>query len=993
MGTPVLPKRVYRFGLFQVDAGGGRLFRQGVPVKLQQQPLRVLCLLLERPGEIISREELRQTLWPEGTYVEFDGSLNAALKRLRYALGDDADNPTFIETVPKRGYRFVAPVAVVGPVMSGSEQVVGDSASAVPERAEAVADRVLLPTTPPQTSEPQAGLSQTSVPQNSLPQATPTPLSKQRLGGRALLYGVTLGVILLAAFAWYSLRHRSRPTAASDSNPAHALPSRKSVAVLGFYNATGRAQDDWLATAFAEMLSTELASGEKLRLVSGEEVAGLRISSPWSQTSTLGRETTARIGNALNSDLLVLGSYTAIGQGNQAQLRLDVRLQDARTGEVLSQFAQTGNTNELFQVASDIGAKLRARLGVPGISETDRASVLASLPLDRDATRFYTLGITKLREFDALAAKDLLVEATKADPKFPLAHLMLARAWNQLGYEQKRKEEAKIALDLSAGFPRADRMQVEGDYYESLPDHEKAASSYRALFELFPDSVEYGLQLAGSQIAAGHLYQALDTIGRLRQLPPPASEDPRIDMAEARAEPSSRRADSLRLVRSAATKSSAQGKKLIYASARLWECMNLVYGEHPDQADVPCEETYDIYRAAGNNLGAADALRLMADKEGGAGHIAQARATYQRALKILGGTGEHLKTAVILNNMGIGYTNEGDLDRGEQCYRLAKFHFEQAGDKQNAATALSNLADILYLRGNLQAAAKTYEEVIEILSSLDGVQPGYAHYRLADLELAQGRVQDAHRLAQQAVDAMRQVPGDSGGEPTGAMSELGDVLKAEGDLKGARQQYEAALEIRQKMGEMATIAESQVSLADLALEEGHADQAEPLLRAAIAEFEKEKSDPDTASGYLVLSRALLAEGKLNEAREAVKRAADLTVTIPDPAMKLPIAIQSARVERAAAEKARDHAMAANSIQKLRSVIASAKKSGYYQIECEARLALGEAELRIDPAGARSQLEILEKETRERGLKLFSQRAQGLVATEASLSARSSTTPH
>lgn len=741
------------------------------------------------------------------------------------------------------------------------------------------------------------------------------------------------------------------------------------------------------------MLSTELASGEKLRLVSGEEVASLRISSPWSQTRTLGRETTARIGTALNSDLLVLGSYTAIGEGNRAQLRLDVRLQDAPSGEVLNEFAQTGNANELFQVASDIGAKLRERLGVPGISETERASVLASLPLDRDAARFYALGIAKLREFDALAAKDLLVEATKADPKFPLAHIMLARAWNQLGYEQKRKQETKIALDLSAGLPRVDRMQVEGDYYESLPDHEKAASRYRALFELFPDSVEYGLQLAGCQIAAGHAYQAQDTIGRLRRLPPPASEDPRIDMAEARAMPASRRAESLILVRSAATKSSAQGKKLIYASARLWECMNLVYSEHPDQADAPCEDAYDIYRAAGNDLGAADALRLMADKQGGAGHIAQARATYQRALKILGGTGEHLKTAVILNNMGIGYTNEGNLDRGEQCYRQAKFHFEQAGDKQNTATALSNIADILYLRGNLHGAAKTYEEVIEIDASLDGVLPGYAHYRLADLELAQGRVQDAHRLVQQAVDAMRQDPGDSGGEPTGALSELGDVLKAEGDLRGARQQYEAALEIRQKMDEMSTIAESQESLADLALEEGHAEQAEPLLRAAIAEFEKEKSDPDTASGYFVLSRALLAEGKLDEAREAVKRAAELTVTSPDPSMKLPIAIQSARVAGAAATKGRDHAGLANSIQKLRSVIASARKLGYYEIECEARLALAEAELRIDPARGRSQLEILEKETRERGLKLISGRAQGMVGPEASLSVRSSATPH
>jgi DNA-binding winged helix-turn-helix (wHTH) protein/TolB-like protein len=115
MEPPVLSKRVYRFGLFQVDSDGGKLLRQGAPVKLQEQPLRVLCLLLERPGEIVTRDELRQTLWPSGTYVEFDGNLNSTLKRLRFALGDDADNPIFVETVPKRGYRFIAPVTFEPP--------------------------------------------------------------------------------------------------------------------------------------------------------------------------------------------------------------------------------------------------------------------------------------------------------------------------------------------------------------------------------------------------------------------------------------------------------------------------------------------------------------------------------------------------------------------------------------------------------------------------------------------------------------------------------------------------------------------------------------------------------------------------------------------------------------------------------------------------------------------------------------------------------------
>ena len=103
-------RRLYRFGLFEADVELGTLTRQGVPVKLQEQPFRVLALLLESSGEILSRDELRKNIWPDGTYVDFDGSLNTALMKLRAALNDTADNPRFIETVPRKGYRFIAPV-------------------------------------------------------------------------------------------------------------------------------------------------------------------------------------------------------------------------------------------------------------------------------------------------------------------------------------------------------------------------------------------------------------------------------------------------------------------------------------------------------------------------------------------------------------------------------------------------------------------------------------------------------------------------------------------------------------------------------------------------------------------------------------------------------------------------------------------------------------------------------------------------------------------
>src|SRR5580693_2496213 len=104
---------IIRFGLFEVDLARGTLTRQGVRLRIQEQPYRILELLLRQSGEIVTRENLRQTLWPEGTHVNFDGSLNAALKKLRAALQDDAENPRFVETVPRQGYRFLAPVHVV----------------------------------------------------------------------------------------------------------------------------------------------------------------------------------------------------------------------------------------------------------------------------------------------------------------------------------------------------------------------------------------------------------------------------------------------------------------------------------------------------------------------------------------------------------------------------------------------------------------------------------------------------------------------------------------------------------------------------------------------------------------------------------------------------------------------------------------------------------------------------------------------------------------
>jgi cholera toxin transcriptional activator len=145
--TEPLPSRRYRFGIFEADARTGELRRQGLRVKLHAQPLQLLFLLLERPGELLTREEISRELWPDGTFVDYEHGVNSAVNRIREALGDKASSPRFIETLARRGYRFVAPVERIMPEGNGpgSDRLDGGGAIELPEQAIAAGflDRVL----------------------------------------------------------------------------------------------------------------------------------------------------------------------------------------------------------------------------------------------------------------------------------------------------------------------------------------------------------------------------------------------------------------------------------------------------------------------------------------------------------------------------------------------------------------------------------------------------------------------------------------------------------------------------------------------------------------------------------------------------------------------------------------------------------------------------------------------------------------------------------
>jgi tetratricopeptide (TPR) repeat protein/DNA-binding winged helix-turn-helix (wHTH) protein len=899
-------------------------------------------MLLERPGEIVSREDLRQRLWPQGTHVDFEGSLNAVLKRLRAALHDHPEQPRFIETIPKRGYRFIAPVFKEIEEKGAPRENVAGSAT---------------PAAPP---------------------ATPRLKRRGLLSRRAAILISVVFVALGGSVVWRRLAGGRAPEGAAAA--MEPIPARRSIAVLGIQNTSENQEDAWLSTALSQMLSTELAAGDRLRLVSGEDVANLRASSPWSQTDTLGQATTSRIGTALNCDLLLLGSCAAAGKPESRQIRIDARLQDAATGEILEEFAEVGSEQDLFRIASRVGGRMRDRLGLPALGEADEPAIQAALPSNREAARFYAQGLMKLREFDAVAAKDLLLQAIAVDPGYPLAHAMLAQAWGQLGYDVKSREEAKRAMDLSAPLPHVDKMLVEGAYYESLPDPEKAISTYRALFTLFPDGLDYGLRLVTMLDRVGRREEVMEIIRQLRRIPPPAGDDARLDIWEAR-EISivNGPAAALPLQRGMNT-AAARGQKLIYADAKSQQCVQLEYSDHPDAAIPACREAYETFLAAGNRTRAASALRNLADRTSDQGQPEEALRLYERAIQMLQEAGSRWHLAAAENNMAILLEARGQLDRAEKLFRDVRRDFEEVGDRKNVGTALVNIADVQVARGDLDTAARGYQELIAASQGPD--EEGYPVYRLAYLRFVQGRMQESRDGAERAIQLMSSKNADFR-NLTEARTVLGDVLKEQGDFDGARRQYQESLATRLKLDDPGLVAQSRASLASLAIDEAHAAEAETDLRGALAEFEKENDVGNAVAAEIDLTRALLMQGKVEEARKAILLARDLSVTNPDPAVKLPVAIQEARTEFAMTDTAAERPrVAGDAREDLQSVIATAHRRGYVTFEFEARLALGELEMQSHPSLGRSGVEALEREAHERGLERISWEAARLLGPVA-----------
>jgi tetratricopeptide (TPR) repeat protein/predicted Ser/Thr protein kinase len=795
------------------------------------------------------------------------------------------------------------------------------------------------------------------------PSAITASVQKRRIWQKPLIIASLVGLVLLLIFAAARHFYTRKPREATSS----PVNRRRTVAVLGFKNLSGKPEQSWLSTALSEMLTTELSQGDQLRTIPGENVAQMKLSLALADADSYGRETLNRIRQNLGSDDVVLGSYVPLGDG---QLRLDLRLQDAVAGETLVSVSEKGKESEIDELVSRAGAEMRAKLDIGPLSQAQSTAVKASLPSNPEAARLYAEGLQKLRVFDARSAIDLLQKAAVVDPNHAPTSSALAKAWDALGYESRAKAEAQRALALSTKSSREERLLIEARAHELSGQIAQAIESYRALWEFFPDNVDYGLSLLGNQVQGGHGKEAEVTLAQLRKLVVSEADGARIDLAQADVAYS---LSDFRQQQSLSERSAARGRaigaKLLEAQAlrleaNAWERMG-----QPQKSMELSQQAGELFAAAGDRRAAAASLLNVGDALLDKGDYPGARKQFDAALPVFQEIGAQRSIRSTLERIGNALYSEGKMQEAQTSYQQALRLDQEVDNPGMLASDYGNLANTLAALGDLEGALKMQQKALAAFNSI-GSRRGTASVldNLGDLFLEMGNPEQAKGYYQKAL-ALHRETGYRVGEKH-AISGLGEVMLAEGDLAGARKQYEQALVLSQETKDEAFIAQLDVALASLALAEKRFADGASLARQATAVFAKATADQDEVFSQAALARNLLGAGNLPEARSAAERAMTLARQSASPSPRFEATLADARVKAKLGKTAQAR-------EELESMLASARKSGYRHYEFEARLALAEIEQWSGSPSARAHLTALERDARAQDLLLIANQAHAL----------------
>jgi TolB-like protein/DNA-binding winged helix-turn-helix (wHTH) protein/lipoprotein NlpI len=407
MGAPATSRQCVRFGAFELDLRSEELRKHGNKVKLQGQPVKILAILLARPGEMVTREALGKELWPEDTFVDFDSGLNSAIKKLREALGDSRESSRFIETLPRRGYRFIAPV----------------------EEAESAAPGPSTSYEPPVQA-----------------------LAGRRLSRYRLPVMVGAGVLALIFIGTYGERSREKLGAETRPHPGTGQHSIQSLAVLPLENLSSDPDQEYFAEGMTDALTTDLAKISTLKVIS-------RTSSMQFKGT---KKPLQQIAKELNVDALVEGTVERSG----SRVRISAQLIDVRNDRKLWAESYERDLRDVLGLQSQVARAIASEIKVD-LQPQEQARLATVRQVDPEAEIAYLKGRYEMDRWTREGFKEgfrYFQQAVQEDPAFAEAWAGLSDAyhqWGQFGIAPraetlpKERAAAQKALELDETLSEA----------------------------------------------------------------------------------------------------------------------------------------------------------------------------------------------------------------------------------------------------------------------------------------------------------------------------------------------------------------------------------------------------------------------------------------------------------------------------------------------------------------------------------------------------------
>ena len=379
---------VVRFGPFEVSFDSGEVRRAGLKIKVQQQPLKLLQILLERPGEVVSREHLRNQIWANESFGDFDQAVNIAIGKLRSALGDSAEDPHYIETLPKRGYRFIAPVSIV-------DFDVRLASKSSERLTRAFASSELNPAGP-------------DAPLEARGMTTDSP-QRQRWTRRRITFATLIGLALSVVAILAILSWPRRPTGI------------RSLAVLPLENFSGDASQDYFADGMTDELITDMAQIRALRVVSRTSVMMYKGT----------HKSLQEIARELNVDAVVEGSVLRSGD----HVRITAQLIQVPADKHLWAKSYQGNLRDMLEVQNRIARAIAEEIRIE-VTPREEAVLESAMKIDPEAYEAYLKGrySWNKRTADGLKkAADYFNRAIARDPHYAPAYSGLADTYALMG--------------------------------------------------------------------------------------------------------------------------------------------------------------------------------------------------------------------------------------------------------------------------------------------------------------------------------------------------------------------------------------------------------------------------------------------------------------------------------------------------------------------------------------------------------------------------------